>query len=864
MAVSRKDIVNPPSPEVSKNSVLAISEGQTRINLAIVQSQKGNQTRDEVQRIINSIIASIVLDIKDTATRILVRRSLVEYAQVQYYTWLNNSDGINKRLFNELLKRKDTLEFDTNGAIKYIGNSNSFVINRQNKTYRLKATIDNLKTNRQGDFTDEFIRPIDVLTDDRFRNVITDIKNIVPVIQDYQKLVNEQIKAFATNPPKVTYTSAGVVRKMNIRAYAEMKVRYEANQKDLEKYTKEAQLGLRPGINVDEADLVWTSSHANCSKRCEVWQGKLYSVTGRTGKNNEGFNFTSLNEALEGINKDGNGIINGYNCRHFLIGYKRGSKPPVTYSADEIKKQRAIDQSQRSRENTIRNLKSRARVLAQLGQNDKAKALLNKANSLTAKYRIFSLDNKRAYLQWRTQILPNENELNLIQNGLQVVPLTATNIAPTPVAPPPPVKTERDLTIEQTFNSQPINAIRNSILNNTIYNKDIPPSQEVTLFNQDIQKVLNNSNDEILKVLNLFLVNQGTRSGVVINSVIRNDKVSHYDPTDNKIRLNFKEHTSRSNGYYQEGVGINDSPLSIVFFHELGHKIDNEIGKAIPFGRRSTNNWYITSLYVKNRNTVERNTGENVIQSDITKFLLKNASFTNTNTSKITTLEQVLKKDKQGNTILKFASAKRLIDTHSSYDRTRFIRFGKDNYDDTDSEKYNLELIKKLGFNDELYTSLQSNQEKNDLLENWNGLLDNSRSIFIKGINQNYSKDIQDIIGGVVGTRVGWGHSTAYMNRTSIGKDPTKITEPSSSPFGNPDEKVTIKNSDLEVTAEFFEATVTGGTRLEAIKQYFPQTYKLWYEAFKETVELAIKGQEIAKSRQNDPTFKADAKYQNW
>jgi hypothetical protein len=858
MAVGRKDIVNPPSPDVSRNSVLAISEGQTRINLAIVQSQKLKQNKDEVQRIINSIIASIVLDIKDSSTRILVRRALVEFAQVQFYTWLNDSDNVNKRLFNELLKRKDTLQFDTNGGIQYIGSNNSFVVNRQNRTYTIKATTDEIKQDKQGKSLDEFATPIDLLTDDRFRNVANDIKNIVPVIKDYQSLVNEQIKAFATNPPKVTYTSGGVVRKMNIRAFAEMKVRYEANKKDLDNFKEKGENALS-----QEGFLVWTSSHANCSKRCEVWQGKLYSLNNTSGRLKDGTPYSPLDEALQGVNKDGNGIINGYNCRHFLIKYTYGSKAPVTYTADEIKKQRAIDQSQRSRENTIRNLKSRARVLAQLGQNDKAKALLNKANMLTAKYRIFSLDNKRAYLEWRTKILPNENELNLIQNGLQVQPVSVNNVAPVPVVPPPPVKTEREIIVDQVKTSPNLNALRNVILTKSKYDQAIPPSQEVALFNQDIDRILSNSPDEVVKVLNLFLNNTGSRSQF---KIIETSGTSNYDPTDSTISLNFKEHTSRTNGYYNEGKDINNSPLTIVTFHELGHKIDNEIGKAIPFANRDLSNNYISGTFVKKRNEIEKQTGENITEKDMINVLLTHAKVNGKSDNKTYTLNDFLKKDKEGKPVLKFSAVKRLLDSHGEFGDNRFKNFRSDDEVEVNNKNdFNLKLLKNYGFDDKTYNSLPDINAKNNYINNLNDILVASRNIYTKGIpgNPNFTYDIMDISSGYIGGRLGWGHSVSYMNRTQRGKDINLSSVKSNDPFRS-DDRVFVKGRELELTAEFFEATVSGGKRLEAIKTYFPETYKVWYETFKGAVNLAIKGQEVAKANQGDPTFKADAKYNNW
>jgi hypothetical protein len=135
-------------------------------------------------------------------------------------------------------------------------------------------------------------------------------------------------------------------------------------------------------------------------------------------------------------------------------------------------------------------------------------------------------------------------------------------------------------------------------------------------------------------------------------------------------------------------------------------------------------------------------------------------------------------------------------------------------------------------------------------------LLKKVRSIYTEGIEVNgttyLTGDVQDITSGKVGVGLGWGHAKSYMNKDT----PAYVLQ-----SGTP---VQVDGTEKEITAEFFEATVIGGKRLETIKLFYPETYKVWYEAFKENVDLAIKGQENAKSRQNDPTFKADAKYQNW
>ena len=99
-----------------------------------------------------------------------------------------------------------------------------------------------------------------------------------------------------------------------------MTVRHQANLEDIQRLKEE------------DVDLVWTSSHVNTSKRYKSYQGKLYSINGNSGTTKDGIPYTTLDDALLGLKGDGNGIINGYNCRHYLIPYTPGSQPPIHYN----------------------------------------------------------------------------------------------------------------------------------------------------------------------------------------------------------------------------------------------------------------------------------------------------------------------------------------------------------------------------------------------------------------------------------------------------------------------------------------------------------------------------------------------------
>lgn len=178
---------------------------------------------------------------------------------------------------------------------------------------------------------------------------------------------------------------------------AEIAVRFEINIRELNDF---AQKGV---------DLVWTSQHPNCSPRCKDFQGKLWSISGKSGVI-DGIPYRPLAEAIQGKQKDGNGIITGYNCRHRLIEYKKGSRPPQELSEAQIKKEYAIDTRMRAYENRIRQMKTEEKLLRSVGAIDSAKELRKKWRKETLEYKAFAFENGRAFE--RARCVVDESELN--------------------------------------------------------------------------------------------------------------------------------------------------------------------------------------------------------------------------------------------------------------------------------------------------------------------------------------------------------------------------------------------------------------------------------------------------------------------
>ena len=155
------------------------------------------------------------------------------------------------------------------------------------------------------------------------------------------------------------------------------------------------------------------SSHANCSERCSVWQGRLYSLDGTNGQI-DGHKFIPIETAINvpQFTKSGNMYINGlfgFNCRHHMIPYTPKSVAPVEYSAVEIEKERKIDLTQRRLENAIRKQKERGFLLRKTNYKA-ALGAWEKARIMEQKYEDFCRANNRVIYRERTRVMTEEVE----------------------------------------------------------------------------------------------------------------------------------------------------------------------------------------------------------------------------------------------------------------------------------------------------------------------------------------------------------------------------------------------------------------------------------------------------------------------
>lgn len=206
--------------------------------------------------------------------------------------------------------------------------------------------------------------------------------------EEYAKRVKEVYNELAKAEPMYDTN-------ISLRNIAEMTVRYDNTIKQIQGF-------ISRGVN-----LVVGSQHANCSKRCEKWQGGHYTLD-NTYQVVDGIEFQPLSNATDQYytTKKGktykNGYLTGYNCRHYLMEYKKGMQQ-VSVSEDVVEKQREIDHKMRYMERQIRQWKDMALMHKGVDRELYLKAR-QKAINYNKKYIEFAKSNNRAYYPSRTDV----------------------------------------------------------------------------------------------------------------------------------------------------------------------------------------------------------------------------------------------------------------------------------------------------------------------------------------------------------------------------------------------------------------------------------------------------------------------------
>lgn len=211
--------------------------------------------------------------------------------------------------------------------------------------------------------------------------------------KDYMRKVNAVYTQLASEDAPDPDDISG---RNSMRNRAEMEVRYEYHQDEIKAFKDKG------------TKLVVCSTHADCSDRCFLWQGKVYSLDGTSGKTSDGRKYVPLETATDVFytTKAGktykNGLL-GFNCRHKLYEYVPGMGIPKVSRAEQ-QKENKLNTKQRAMEKTVREWRMKAELNKDAGNTPAFFNAQKKASEAYARYRKFSLENGRAYYPDRVKI----------------------------------------------------------------------------------------------------------------------------------------------------------------------------------------------------------------------------------------------------------------------------------------------------------------------------------------------------------------------------------------------------------------------------------------------------------------------------
>jgi len=411
-------IVASPGADVAASEVMVVQDAQTEIKKAIVAGYKNGLSSSEIAKQIQIIVYKAGNQVPEER-RAEVKHALAVNAQKWHFLYTENMRVHNAETLKAL--------YDYSRKVGTLGTR----MNLNSRTYSIDMNVIIKGPANEGALILNKYRPY--LTEDRIGTAIID---------KYERKVRTEMFVLASDPANLSRIDKnGKAYQVNVRNFAEMKVRYDANLADV-KQMKDS------GVK-----LVWTSSHADASPRCAPYQGKLYSMDGTSGTIN-GIAYTPLEEALLGPRGDGNGIINGYNCRHRIIEYVKGSNAaPKEYDKRQSKREYQVTNRQRQYERNIRNLKTQEKLLRAAKNNGIADIIQSKRIRMEEHYKQFSFSNQRPYIPWRTAVTIDELKAIKAMPGAAPPPIISNKLESTD----PGIITNRvEPTPEGIFSNRPI------------------------------------------------------------------------------------------------------------------------------------------------------------------------------------------------------------------------------------------------------------------------------------------------------------------------------------------------------------------------------------------------------------------------
>lgn len=345
----------------------------------------------EYSKIIETITKRIdifvsLIDEKDIAQK--YRNELTDYAQGVYEWTYERFGGISPLLLALSLGEKETR---TKAQISYVERNSQFF-----------AKLEGITDFRR-------VAPQNVVRDHLLERDVEDYAyaqatSANTYFRDVHKSVKKAMADFEALEIKPKYYA-----NVNPRNIAEMLVRFN-------EYKRQKQELIEKGVRI-----VVVPGHSNCSKRCQPYQSRVYSLDGTSGTI-DGRRFIPIEEVSDNVTYTSRNTgrtyycgLFAYNCRHKMVEYKQGMNIE-RIPADVIERRRELEMEQRKMERTIRGLREKAELYRIIHKHSKDEQMRKiaynaelKARALKAKYIEFSQENNIAYIPTRLQIMAGEN-----------------------------------------------------------------------------------------------------------------------------------------------------------------------------------------------------------------------------------------------------------------------------------------------------------------------------------------------------------------------------------------------------------------------------------------------------------------------
>jgi hypothetical protein len=349
---------------------IELEEAETKIRIIVKNEYLKGTSRAKINRLVLKVIDSAIKKITLPVLKEAGRKSLINFYNRQYMQ-ISQIRGQNLLILLAIVKLNDSKsEIAKNMPIS---RAKAIVKRQMEAQGELNVRTYGVPMQRfSKDYIEQNVKPIF----DRLAKQYPFDPDAVPKGYDVGLARNKHINS--------------------LRNRAEMEVRYNGHLENIEQ------------LKAQGNKLVIASSHADCSKRCRGWQGRVYSLDGTSGTTSDGRKYVPLEKATDVYytTKAGktykNGLL-GFNCRHFLVPYKDGYKFPKV-SAEEEREQYKITLRQRELERDVRYWRTEA-IMNKGVYDEYYKIARNSAIEANKQYIAFSKANNRAYYPSRTKII---------------------------------------------------------------------------------------------------------------------------------------------------------------------------------------------------------------------------------------------------------------------------------------------------------------------------------------------------------------------------------------------------------------------------------------------------------------------------